>query len=103
MNLGQTIPILRIFDESKVREFYVNFFGFRIDWEHRFEPGLPLYMQISRDRCVLHLSEQYGDCNPGAAMRIEMTDLDTFHSELESPLLSATAELALHWTNRRTL
>lgn len=84
MGLGNTIPILRIFDEAKAREFYVNFLGFRIDWEHRFEPGLPLYMQISRDGCVLHLSEHYGDSTPGAALRIETGDLDGLHSELES-------------------
>ncbi len=84
MNLGTVIPIMRIFDEAKAQEFYMNFLGFRIDWEHRFESGLPLYMQISRDRCVLHLSEHYGDCTPGAAIRIETVDLDAFHTELES-------------------
>jgi hypothetical protein len=44
----QTIPILRIFDEAKAREFYIEFLGFHVDWEHRFEPDMPLYMQISR-------------------------------------------------------
>jgi len=42
----QTIPILRSFDEAKAREFYLGFLGFKVDWEHRFEPGLPLYMQV---------------------------------------------------------
>ena len=51
---------------------------------HRFEPGLPLYMLISRDGCVLHLSEHHGDCSPGAATRIEATDLDALHAELAS-------------------
>ena len=82
MSFGRTTPILRIFDEAKAREFYVNFLGFKIDWEHRFEPGLPLYMQVSRDGCVLHLSEHYGDASPGAAMRIDSTELDAFHAEL---------------------
>jgi catechol 2,3-dioxygenase-like lactoylglutathione lyase family enzyme len=82
MKLGKTTPILRIFDEAKAREFYVGFLGFRVDWEHRFEPGLPLYMQVSRDGCVLHLSEHHGDCSPGAAMRIETDSLDAFHQEL---------------------
>jgi catechol 2,3-dioxygenase-like lactoylglutathione lyase family enzyme len=84
MNLRAPTPIIRIFDETKAREFYVDFLGFTVDWEHRFEPGLPLYMQVSRDRCVLHLSEHHGDCSPGAAMRIETTDLDGFHAELAS-------------------
>jgi catechol 2,3-dioxygenase-like lactoylglutathione lyase family enzyme len=33
----QAIPILRIFDLEKARDFYVGFLGFRVDWEHRFE------------------------------------------------------------------
>jgi uncharacterized glyoxalase superfamily protein PhnB len=82
MTLGNTIPILRIFDEAKARGFYVELLGFTIDWEHRFEPGTPLYMQVSRDGCVLHLSEHYGDGSPGAAVRIDTTDIDAFHREL---------------------
>lgn len=82
MGFGKTTPILRIFDESKAREFYLDFLGFQVDWEHRFEEGLPLYMQISKDGCVLHLSEHHGDCSPGAAMRIETSELETFQDEL---------------------
>lgn len=82
MNFGKTTPILRIFDEAKAREFYVGFLGFNIDWEHRFEAGLPLYLQVSRDDCILHLSEHHGDCSPGAAMRIETDDIEAFHQQL---------------------
>lgn len=82
MKLGAVTPILRIFDEAKAREFYVDFLGFEVDWEHRFEPGLPLYLQVSRGDCVLHLSEHHGDCCPGAALRIEVDDVDALHAEL---------------------
>jgi catechol 2,3-dioxygenase-like lactoylglutathione lyase family enzyme len=78
----RSIPILRIFDEAKAREFYVGFLGFKIDWEHRFDPEAPLYMQLSRDGCVLHLSEHYGDATPGSALRVDTTELDAFHAEL---------------------
>jgi catechol 2,3-dioxygenase-like lactoylglutathione lyase family enzyme len=84
MGFGTTTPILRIFDEAKAREFYVDFLGFHVDWEHRFEPGLPLYMQVSRDGCVLHLSEHHGDCSPGSAVQIETDGLDAFHAELSA-------------------
>ena len=47
MAVLQTVPILRIFDVAKAKEFYLDYLGFRADWEHRFEPGLPLYMQVS--------------------------------------------------------
>jgi hypothetical protein len=82
MTFGKTIPILRIFDEAKAREFYLGYLGFKVDWEHRFEPNTPLYMQISRHECVLHLSEHYGDGTPGSAIRIETPDIDAFHAGL---------------------
>jgi catechol 2,3-dioxygenase-like lactoylglutathione lyase family enzyme len=43
MKIHSTTPILRIFDGAKAREFYVGFLGFTVDWEHRFEPGLPIF------------------------------------------------------------
>lgn len=46
--LGSTIPVFRIFDEAKAKEFYVDFLDFKIDWEHRFGENFPLYMQVSR-------------------------------------------------------
>ena len=82
MSFGKTTPILRIFDEAKAKEFYVDFLGFTIDWEHRFENGLPLYMQISKDGCIIHLSEHHGDCSPGAALRIETNELEAFQKQL---------------------
>lgn len=84
MRIHSTTPILRIFDEVKAKEFYVDFLGFKIDWDHRFEPGLPLYLQVSRDGCVLHLSEHHGDCCPGAAMRIEVDEIGELHAELSA-------------------
>ncbi len=82
MTFGKVIPILRIFDEEKAKEFYVTFLEFAIDWEHRFAEGAPLYMQVSKGDCVLHLSEHYGDSSPGTVLRIEMADLDAFHQRL---------------------
>jgi catechol 2,3-dioxygenase-like lactoylglutathione lyase family enzyme len=78
MTFGRTTPIVRIFDEDKARAFYVDFLGFKVDWEHRFEPGTPIYMQISKDDCVLHLSEHHGDSIPGAGMRIQTNELEEF-------------------------
>ena len=83
MRIKSLTPILRIFDETKAREYYVGFLGFRVDWEHRFEPGLPLCVQVSRGGCVLHLSEHHGDGCPGAKLRLEITDgLEAFQREL---------------------
>lgn len=82
MRFGSAVPILRTFDEAKAREFYVGFLGYKVDWEHRFEPGLPLYSQVSRGGCTLHLSGHHGDATPGSALRIQVEGLDAFHAEL---------------------
>jgi len=82
MKLGPVIPILRMFDVPKAHEFYLGFLGFGVDWEHRFEPDTPLYTQVSRDGCVLHLSEHHGDASPGAIVRIGIEDIDALHAEL---------------------
>ena len=78
------IPILRIFSIEKAKEFYVDFLGFAVDWEHRFEEKAPLYMQISRGDLVIHLSEHHGDACPGSAVFVKMTGIDEFHREIRA-------------------
>lgn len=82
MHVLETIPVLRIFDVAKAREFYVGFLGFHVDWEHRFAANAPLYMQISRGGCRLHLSEHHGDGCPGATVFVRVTGLEPFQHEL---------------------
>ncbi|WP_226504638.1 glyoxalase superfamily protein [Pseudomonas sp. MWU16-30317] len=78
----QTAPILRIFDVAKAKEFYLQFLGFQVDWEHRFGENFPLYMQVSRAGLVLHLSEHHGDACPGANTFVTMTGIDDLQHEL---------------------
>jgi len=84
VGFGRVVPILRIFDVDKAKEFYVDYLGFTVDWEHRFEEGLPLYMQVSRAGLVLHLSEHHGDGTPGTIVYIETRDLRAYHAELRA-------------------
>ena len=78
----QTVPILRIFDVDKAREFYVEFLGFTVDWEHRFDERAPLYMQVSRGGLVLHLSEHHGDACPGSTVVVRVAGLADYHREI---------------------
>jgi catechol 2,3-dioxygenase-like lactoylglutathione lyase family enzyme len=78
----QAIPILRIFDVAKAKEFYVGFLGFHVDWEHRFDETAPLYMQVSRGSLVLHLTEHHGDCCPGSTVLVQTRQLEAFHREI---------------------
>jgi catechol 2,3-dioxygenase-like lactoylglutathione lyase family enzyme len=78
---GPAVPILRIFDRAKAREFYVDFLGFTVDWEHGGD-GSPLYTQVSRGGTVLHLSEHHGDASPGGAALIGTSDVAALQREL---------------------
>lgn len=78
----RAVPILRSFDEAKAREFYLGFLGFAVRFEHRFEPGMPLYMGIERAGLVLHLSEHHGDAAPGSTVYVPMTGVRAYQAEL---------------------
>jgi uncharacterized glyoxalase superfamily protein PhnB len=78
------IPILRIFSVEKAKEFYVDYLGFSVDWEHRFEENMPAYLQVSRDGLTLHLSEHHGDCCPGSTVFVWMTGIEEFHRQLSA-------------------
>lgn len=76
------IPIFRIFDLDKAKEFYIDWLGFNIDWEDKQEKT-PAYLQISLDGIVLHLTEHYGDCTPGGRIHIEnFKELKQYHRKL---------------------
>lgn len=74
-------PIFRIFDYKKAVEFYIDFLGFKIDWENKPE-GSPVYMQISRGDVTLHLSEHHGDSSPGSNIFVEYKDVKEYNKEL---------------------
>ncbi len=78
VSLGPATPILRIFDEAKAREFYLDFLGFSVSFEHRFDEGYPLYMGVTHSGCALHLSEHHGDACPGAQVRIGIDDVNAY-------------------------
>jgi catechol 2,3-dioxygenase-like lactoylglutathione lyase family enzyme len=78
----RAIPIFRIFDVPKAKEFYVGFLGFSVDWEHHFEENTPAYLQVSRAGLTLHLSEHHGDASPGSTVFVWMTGIGEFHREI---------------------
>jgi predicted enzyme related to lactoylglutathione lyase len=76
------VPVIRIFDVAKAKEFYAGYLGFAWDWEHRFDERAPLYAQVSRGPLQLHLSEHHGDGSPGAVIQVMMTGIEDYHREL---------------------
>ena len=79
---GPTVPVLRVHDEARAREFYVDYLGFSVEWEHRFEPGMPLYLRVRRGEAVLDLSEHHGDGTPGTVVWLPIPSAAALHAEL---------------------
>ena len=75
------IPTFRILDYAKAIEFYIDGLGFDIDWEHRFGSDEPVYMQISKNGLVLHLSENKR-FQTGVVVFVESKELNALHTEL---------------------
>lgn len=89
--VDHVVPVLRIFDIAKAHEFYVDYLGCTVDWEHRFSPDAPRYLQVSRGSLVLHLSEHHGDGTPGGLVHVYATGVRELHTELaarEYPFLA---------------
>jgi len=84
MEVVQAIPIFRMFDEAKAREFYVDYLGFSVAFDHRFEASAPLYMGLTLCGFELHLSEHYGDATPISSVRLEVADLAAFHAKIDA-------------------
>jgi catechol 2,3-dioxygenase-like lactoylglutathione lyase family enzyme len=81
-NPGQRVmPTLRITDYETSRKFYSDALGFQIDWEHRFEPGFPVFMQVSRGGLAFFLTEHAGDCPVGGLIHLYVSDVDAWFNE----------------------
>lgn len=76
------MPILRIFDIDKAREFYLDFLGFTVDFEHRFDDNAPWYLQVTMGGISLGLSEHFGGSSPGSRIKVATTGLAAYQAGL---------------------
>jgi len=75
--MNQTVtPPFRIADARRSVPFYIGGFGFQIDWEHRFQAGFPVSMQLTRSGHSIVLTEHTGDCQIGGAAYFVVPDVD---------------------------
>lgn len=80
--VGPGVPVLRVMSVEAALPFYTGYLGFTLDWRHRFEPGLPVYAQVSRSAAVLHLSEHHGDGSPNGVVWLPVADVAALRREL---------------------
>ncbi|MCP2169751.1 glyoxalase superfamily protein [Goodfellowiella coeruleoviolacea] len=76
----QVIPILRVADAAAAVRWYQRL-GFSQQWEHRFEPGLPAFVEVARGQVSLFLSEHTGDARPDTLVYLRVSDVDAIAAE----------------------
>ena len=76
----EVIPVLYVESAARAVAWYERL-GFRKQWEHRFEPGFPLFVSVARGRIRLYLSEHNGDALPNTLIHLNVKDIDAVSAE----------------------
>ena len=84
MSTQTVIPQLRMTHAPRSLAFYVDALGFNIDWQHQFEPGFPLFLQLTREGQTIFLTGHAGDCQPGGAVYFRVPDVDACFAAFSS-------------------
>ncbi len=80
--MTEVIPILRVADAHAGAAFYAHL-GFRVEWEHQFEPGFPLFVSIATaDGARIFLSEHMGDALPYTLLYLWVDEVDDTYAAL---------------------
>jgi catechol 2,3-dioxygenase-like lactoylglutathione lyase family enzyme len=82
--MQRVMPTLRMTNYARGKAFYVERLGFQIDWEHRFEPHFPVFMQVSRNGMAFFLTEHRGDCEVGGLLHLYVDDVDAWYAEFQA-------------------
>lgn len=81
----EAIPILRVADAAIAVRWY-NRLGFTQQWEHRFEPHFPAFVEVARGDVRLFLSEHEGDARPNTLVYLRVHDVDAVAKEFGVPV-----------------
>lgn len=81
--MQRVMPALRITNYERSKAFYEQGLGFRTLWEHRFEPGFPVFMKVERDGLAFYLTEHSHDCQTGGLVHLDVPDVDAWYAELQ--------------------
>ncbi|MEV3987404.1 glyoxalase superfamily protein [Streptomyces sp. NPDC049837] len=74
------IPILHVGDAGAAVAWYERL-GFSRQWEHRFAPDLPAFVEVARGGVRLFLSEHRGDARPDTLVYLRVRDVDALAAE----------------------
>lgn len=99
--MQETFSALRITDYDKSKEFYVQRLGFQVDWEHRFGPDFPIFLQVTKRGLSLYLSQHSGDCQVGGLAYFYVSDVDAWYRDCDRQgIVPTLLPMDQPWGNR---
>ncbi len=78
----EVVPILRVQDASIAAEWYRQL-DFQFVNQHRFAPGMPAFVTISRRDMTLFLSEHTGDARPNTLLYLRVRDVQALAARFD--------------------
>ncbi|HCP99941.1 MAG TPA: hypothetical protein DIT99_04285 [Candidatus Latescibacteria bacterium] len=78
--INSMVPVFGIDSYEEGVEHYVDWLGFKIDWEWREAPGQPVVMAISRDEVAFMLNEHPSTPRP-SEVHLKVTYIDALVDE----------------------
>ena len=66
-----------------------------MDWEHQFEPGFPLFVQLTRENQTIFLTEHAGECEVGGAVFFWVDDASACCAEFAKKGVVPTGPLTI--------
>lgn len=101
--MERVIPVLQIEDYELAVDFYATRLGFTILFEHRHEPGFPVYMVVQRGDLFIGLSE-HGRGHQGSEIYIIVDDIESWHALcLERDVTMENPPEKMPWGNTEML
>jgi catechol 2,3-dioxygenase-like lactoylglutathione lyase family enzyme len=95
--MTEVVPVLRVADARAGAAFYAHL-GFRLEWEHTFEPGFPIFASIGTDDGAhIFLSEHTGDARPDTLLHLWVDDVDSVYERLRAAAADVTPPTDQEW------
>jgi catechol 2,3-dioxygenase-like lactoylglutathione lyase family enzyme len=84
----EATPVLRIADATRAVAWYRRL-GYDQEWEHRFEPGFPAFVSISRNgEARIFLSEHTGDAVPDGLIYLQIREIESIAIEFDAEIVA---------------
>jgi uncharacterized glyoxalase superfamily protein PhnB len=92
------VPYVRVKDARASLVYYERCLGFQKEWEHQFEPGLPLCISVARGGLRLFLTEHTGDGSFGICVYCYVDSVDELHRQFRAAGAREVSEIdAMPW------